>query len=248
MLIDTLHYSVTLQMTITNSRLNIHENRIFSAIEKSMPDGIHVQGLIKNFKISPTTLNSYLSILEDDKKLIYHERIKNKNVYKINLYNQPTFSETEKSYIDEFNKLEITILKAINHSSKWSLVERLEVYHHVSIVISMTRYFHQMEIDSLYEGKDAIPEDLLLTVKKLDTLSESINKTMHFLIFQFHRTQIDNTVFNSLEFLDSITTKKRVKPSKFMKKIFEEMKDNPKVYETVMKVEGSIKKDSKKKR
>lgn len=234
-------------MTVPNLGKNIHEIEIFSAIKKSMPNGIHVQGLIRDFKLSTPTVLKYLDILENEKKLVYHEKIKNKYVYKINLHNFPTFSEIQKSYNDELKKLKITIINAINHSSKWGLSERLEVYNHVSTVIALTRYYHQMEIDALYNKKDSVPEELLSIVKEIDSISEIISKTINPLMFEFHRTQIDNVVFNSMEFLETVPKQKKGKQSKFMKKIFEEMKLQPEVYNKVKEIEKVMKKSSIKK-
>lgn len=240
MLIIALHYIVTLQMTVTVWSKNTHENDILNAIEKSMPNGIHVQGLVKEFGLSPTTLKHYLPILENEKKLIWREKIKNKHVYKINLYHFPTFSETKKAYLKEFKRMEIAILKAINHSSKWALSERLEVYNHVSTVIALTRYYHQMEIDAIYDKKDSVPSELLTIVNKIDNLSEIINKTINSLLFEFHRIQMDNIVSNSIQFLETVPKRKKGKQSKFMKKVLEDMKSDSKVYSAMIRAEDVL--------
>ena len=232
-------------MTVTDSRLNIHEKRIIKAIEDSMPDGIHVQGMVKKFGISPTTLKQHLPVLENERKIIFHEKIKNKDVYKIRLHDEFSFEETRRTLAKSLHEFEIASISAINNSQDWGISERMEMYQNIANVISLLRYLHQFVIDTEKYDEKSIPNDIVKSIQKLDDISKMVNSYMNPLLHQFFMIQINNSVSESLDYLKSIPTRKKGKQSKYINKVLGEMKLNPKVFSIVNNADKEIKKVSR---
>lgn len=212
MLIDTLHYFVTLQMTVTDLSLNRHEKELLSAIEDTMPDGIHVQGIIRKIKMSPTTVNHYLPILENDHKLVYHEKIKNKNIYKIKILNEKSFAEQSKSYTKLISELEKEIKNSIQFANRSSLVQQLEIYGYITNILALTRYMQSFEV--LDDDPDSIPQEYLEHIKKVEQLSIVVRKSMNSKIHPLHLLMIDKSISSSRKFLKEMTRKKIPKSTK----------------------------------
>lgn len=196
-------------MTVTDLSLNRHEEGILSAIEESMPDGIHVQGIIKKKKISPTTVNHYLPILESERKLVYHERIKNKDVYYIIKQNEKTFQEQKEAYAKNIKGLEKTIHRAIKFASKGSFAEQLDVYVQITFVLAMIRQIQNSEV---VDGQkvDSIPTEHLSYLKELERISVQVSKSMPSKIHPIHLLMIDRSIDLSRKFLeDMVKTKEK---------------------------------------
>jgi hypothetical protein len=195
-------------MTVTDLSLNRHEKDILSAIEESMPDGIHVQGIIKEKKISPTTVNHYLPILENERKLVYHERIKNKDVYKIKIRNEKTFQEQKEVYAKNTKGLENTIQKALKFASKRPLAEQLDIYGHITFVLAMIRQIQNSEV---LDGQDvdSIPTEHLNYLKELERISLQVSESMDSRIHPLHLLMVDKSIDSSRKFLEDISKTKK---------------------------------------
>lgn len=197
-------------MTVTDLGLNRHEISILTTIEDSMPDGIHVQGIIRKIKMSPTTVNHYLPILENDHKMIFHERIKNKDIYKIKLIPLKTYKEQKKLYLESISALESTIKNAIKFASKCTLTEQLEIYSHMTNVLALIRYIQSSEVLDV-KDLDSIPADHLQYIKELERISIMVSKSINRRIHPLHLLMTDDKISSSRKYLEEITKKSKLK-------------------------------------
>lgn len=220
-------------MIVTKSRLNRHETDIINAIEKEGLDGIHVQGLIKKYKFSPTTVNQYLPILENEKKLIYHTRMKNKDVYYINMDQRPSYEELVDDLTDISSDLEHTILSAIEHAKKWSIAEQVEVFQHAVNVITLVKYIGDYLMDI---SDKELPEELEDMYADIDEIQKKVNKSVNLFFHSIVLVQIGSTIDESLDYLRSVKKRKHGKQSKYVKEIVEQMANE------VQKLEPEFKK------
>lgn len=233
-------------MVITDSLPNRHEKEIIQEIEKSMPDGIHVQGLVKR-GLSPTTLKKYLPVLENEYRIIYHEKVKNKDVYRIQLSDEPTFAESQKMYSRSLADIRSAIVGAIIKSANFGIAERIEVYHHAIVLLALLRYAHQLTID-VNNYEKGIPNDIAKYMDGLDNISQNVNTVMDPFTRSFYITQLDHTISESLEFLKKSKKARKGKPSKYIKSILNQMKSEPEVFEKVTKIERMLKDSTFKKK
>lgn len=228
-------------MVVTDSQLNRHERDIIQAIETSMPNGIHVQGLVKKNGLSPTTLKKYLPVLENEYRVIYHEKIKNKDVYRIRFSNEPTFDESEKMNSRSVADVRSTIIGAIIKSTNFGIAERIEVYHHAITVLALLRYTHQLAIDVGYDVKE-IPSNITKYMNEIDRISQNVNTVMDPFTRSFYITQLDHTISESLEFLKNTEKARKGKPSKHIKIVLNKIKsDAPEVFDKVVKIDNLLK-------
>lgn len=235
-----MNNSVTLQMTVIDipSRLELS---ILKEIKNNMPKGIHVRALEKSLKMSPPTLVKYLRVLEDERRLIFHEKIKNKDVYRILSRYDQTFEESQQTYSKSLYEFISTIHTALDHSSNWELSERLQVYQHVVNVLALLRYVHQLRIDIERYDKNSIPKDIANYMKDLELYSTIINRGIDSNLGQFYFMQLSKTIDESMNFLKNIAKRKRGIPSKYIKKILEDMKTHPEIYSKFKKIDDNSK-------
>ncbi|GKS67417.1 hypothetical protein YTPLAS73_09640 [Nitrosarchaeum sp.] len=202
----------------------MHEREIITAIEKAGFEGINVRGLVRA-GLSPSTLLKYLPILENEKKLVYHEKIKNSDIYKIRTGNEITYEESKLLLNRGLDEISDVLTKAVEYSQKWGIAEQLEVYQHAVNVITLMKYIKQFGEEMMDIDKDAIPNDINDYVKRLDELSKTLNKKINLFLSPLVMVQLENTMSESLEYLEAVAKKKKRKgrKSKHIQKIEPEL-------------------------
>lgn len=216
----------------------MHEKEIMNIIEKSMPDGINVRGIIKK-GISPSTVKKYLDVLENEKKFIFHEKIKNSDVYMIRQGDQISYSESHAIITQTMKEFEDVIYRSIEYASKWGISEQLEVYQHVVNVITLMKYFKQLATDIVNLDDSRIPQDIEDYVNHLDEISRNVNQKFNILLTPLAMIQLQNTMGESMEYLESIAKRKRRKgrKSKHIEKVLKDMANNSKLKDTMKDLE-----------
>lgn len=227
-------------MTVTKSPLNKCEEGIIQTIEESMPDGIHVRGIIKKNISSPTTVVKYLRVLEKEHKIIYSEKIKNRDVYRIKHPDIPTFIEAKKTFVSSILDSRSAIIRAITKSSSFGVAERIEAYHHAIMLLALLKYQCQFYIDiGTYRENDKAVKDYMCWI---DNTSQNVNTIMDPVTRKFFEAHLDHTISETFELLSKLKNARKGKPSKFIKALLNEtQKSNPAVFDTITKIDQVLK-------
>lgn len=207
---------------------------------KSKPDGIHLREIGRILKIPNPTLVKGVKVLENDRGLIFHEQIKNRDVYKFRYPDDLTFKETQRMYSKSLEEITSVIFPALSRALTFGIPERLEVYRQVVSVLALVRYNQQSIIDIDRYNETSIPNDLVNYIANLEQISRIVNIGIGMELLPFYNYQINQTINESLKFLRKVLKSKKGKPSKHIKVILEGMKTNPEVYSKFKKIETNL--------
>ena len=207
---------------------------------KSKPDGIHLREIGRILKIPNPTLVKGVKVLENDRGLIFHEEIKNRDVYKFRYPDDLTFKETQRMYSKSLEEITSVIFPALSRALTFGIPERLEVYRQVVSVLALVRYNQQSIIDIDRYNETSIPNDLVNYIANLEQISRIVNIGIGMELLPFYNYQINQTINESLKFLRKVLKSKKGKPSKHIKVILEGMKTNPEVYSKFKKIETNL--------
>ena len=206
----------------------MQEKEIMDAIENAGKKGINVRGMV-SAGLSPATLKKYLTILENEKGLIIHEKVKNSDVYVIRHGSQVPYNishEFVMKTLDEFDEL---LNQVFENTSKWGLAEKIEVYQNIVNFTVLMKYQIKLVLDIVNREDPRIPEDVEIISKRLDSMTTRINQSLDLSFVPFIMIQLQNSMGESIEYLESISnkTKRRGKKAKYVRPIVDEIKSNP---------------------
>ncbi len=219
-----LQASITLQMIEAKNILNRHEIDIFQAIEKEEPHGINVRGLTgKKYGFSPPTVIKYLSTLENQHRFIYSEKIKNSRVYHIRKGQEMTHAETQEFVKSSISDIEKLVNSAMDKSKKRSIAEQMEVYHQVVNVLVLHRYIKKFLNDISKE--QTLSDEMNKFFDQIDEITKKINLKVNLILSPLIILPLIHTLDESMINLEKITKGKKIRKSKFIKKIEPEIKE-----------------------
>ena len=224
----------------------MHENEIIDVIEKAGFEGINVRGMVDR-GLSPDTLQKYLPILENEKRLIYHERIKNSHVYMISHFDQLSYKESHEFMFKTLDEFEDIINQVLDKTKNWGVSEQIEVYHNMIHGLLMMKYFKQFAVDILKVDNPRIPEDIEIFEERINEIISKINKKINLFYLPLIMLQLQNSMGESMNYLENIAKdkRKRGKKAKHVEKMIKDIESDPKQMKAIEKLLNKIEKTLK---
>jgi len=224
----------------------MHENEIIDVIEKAGFEGINVRGMVDK-GLSPDTLQKYLPILENEKRLIYHERIKNSHVYMISHFNQLSYKESHEVMIKSLDEFEDIINQVLDKTKNWGVSEQIEVYHNMIHGLLLMKYFKQLAVDIQKVDNPRIPKDIEISEERINKIITKVNKRINLFYLPLVMLQLQNSMAESMNYLENIAKdkRKRGKKAKHVEKMIKDIQSDPKQMKAIKKLLNEMEKTLK---